>query len=282
MMRTFDPTVLLELVEREKITFIFGLPMMYRIMIDHPDIHKRDLSSLRRALYAMAPMPDKDLKRAIETFKCEFALGFGQTEMAPLTTVFKPEDQLSYPGSVGSQIVNVQTAVMDEDGGILAPGEVGEIVYRGPHAMEGYLHDEKATSAAFRYSWFHSGDTGHFDENGILWFDDRTKDVIKTGGENVASIEVEKAIYAAEEGIMEVVVIGLPHDRWGEAITAVAIPRPGVSLDPEQVIAKTKQQIASFKAPKAVIFVDEMPRTSTGKVQKHVLRKQLHDFYQPA
>ncbi|MCL4434955.1 MAG: AMP-binding protein [Actinobacteria bacterium] len=282
VMRTFDPAALLELVEREKITFVFGLPMMYRIMIDHPDIHKRDLSSLRRALYAMAPMPDKDLKRAIETFKCEFALGFGQTEMAPLTTVFKPEDQLSYPGSVGSQIVNVQTAVMDENGGILAPGEVGEIVYRGPHAMEGYLHDEEATSTAFQYGWFHSGDTGHFDEHGILWFDDRTKDVIKTGGENVASIEVEKAIYAAEEGIMEVVVIGLPHDRWGEAITAVAIPRPGVSLDPEQVIAKTKQQIASFKAPKAVIFVDEMPRTATGKVQKHVLRKQFYDFYQPA
>ncbi|MHB8263498.1 MAG: AMP-binding protein [Acidimicrobiales bacterium] len=280
VMRTFDPAALLELIEREKITFIFGLPMMYRIMLDSPDLGKRDLSSLRRALYAMAPMPDKDLRRAIEAFKCEFALGFGQTEMAPLTTVFRPEDQLSYPGSVGSQIVNVQTAVMDEDGSILPSGEVGEIVYRGPHAMEGYLHDEEATSRAFRYGWFHSGDTGHFDSNGILWFDDRTKDVIKSGGENVASIEVEKAIYAAEEGIMEVVVIGLPHERWGEAITAVAIARPEVTLEPDQVIARTRQRIASFKAPKAVILVDEMPRTTTGKVQKHLLREQFHDFYQ--
>ncbi len=280
--RTFDPATLLEMIEREKITFIFGLPMMYRIMLDHPDLHKRDLSSLRRALYAMAPMPDKDLKRAIEEFKCEFALGFGQTEMAPLTTVFKPEDQLLYSGSVGSQIINVQTAIMDDNGNILPPGEVGEIVYRGPHAMEGYLHDEEATSKVFQYGWFHSGDTGHFDEHGILWFDDRTKDVIKTGGENVASIEVEKAIYAAEEGIMEVVVIGLPHDRWGEAITAVAIAREGVTLDPEQVIAKTKEKIASFKAPKAVIFVAQMPRTATGKVQKHLLRKEYKDYYQGA
>ncbi|MCL5886585.1 MAG: AMP-binding protein [Actinobacteria bacterium] len=278
--RTFDPTALLETIEREKISFIFGLPMMYRIMLDHPDLHKRDLSSLRRALYAMAPMPDKDLRRAIEEFKCEFALGFGQTEMAPLTTVFKPDDQLLYPGSVGSQIINIQTAIMDENGNILSPDEVGEIVYRGPHAMEGYLDDQDATSKAFQYGWFHSGDTGHFDENGILWFDDRTKDVIKTGGENVASIEVEKAIYAAEEGIMEVVVIGLPHDRWGEAITAVAICREGVTLDPEQVIAKTKEIIASFKAPKAIIFVDQMPRTATGKVQKHLLRKEYKDYYQ--
>jgi acyl-CoA synthetase (AMP-forming)/AMP-acid ligase II len=277
--RTFDPAALLETIEREKITFIFGLPMMYRIMLDHPDLHKRDLSSLRRALYAMAPMPDQDLKRAIEEFKCEFALGFGQTEMAPLTTVFKPEDQLLYPGSVGSQIINVQTAIMDEQGNILPPGEVGEVVYRGPHAMEGYLDDQDATSKAFQYGWFHSGDTGHFDDNGILWFDDRTKDVIKTGGENVASIEVEKAIYAAEEGIMEVVVIGLPHDRWGEAITAVAIAREGVALDPERVIAKTKERIASFKAPKAVIVVDQMPRTATGKVQKHLLRKEYKDHY---
>src|SRR6202035_3321621 len=112
-------------------------------------------------------------------------------------------------------------------GDVLPPGETGEIVYRGPSTMSGYLHDEQATDQAFAYGWFHSGDVGRFGDDGVLWFTDRYKDVIKTGGENVASIEVEKAIYAADPRVAEVVVVGLPHERWDEAITAVVVPRPG-------------------------------------------------------
>ncbi|MHB1504447.1 MAG: AMP-binding protein [Acidimicrobiales bacterium] len=277
--RGFDPAALLELIETERITHIFGLPMMYRAMLDHPDVTKRDLSSLRRATYAMAPMPDDDLRRALEVFKCDFSLGFGQTEMAPITTVFKPEQQLTHTGSVGSPTCSVQVGIMDDQGKLLEWGETGEIVYRGPQAMEGYLHDEAATAQAFAHGWFHSGDIGHFGPDGVLWFDDRKKDVIKTGGENVASIEVERALYAAEPRIAEVVVIGLPHERWGEAITAVVIPREGEVLVGEEVLATAKQRLAGFKVPKAVIVAGELPRTSTGKVQKHVLREKLGDFY---
>ena len=279
LLRAFDPGLLLALVEAERLTHIFGLPMMYRAMLDHPQSGKHDLSSLRLAVYAMAPMPDADLRRGMEVFGCDFALGFGQTEMAPITTVFRPEHQLSHTGSVGTPSINVQVGIMDEDGRLLPAGRSGEIVYRGPHTMEGYLRNPQATEDAFAHGWFHSGDVGHFDADGILWFEDRRKDVIKTGGENVASIEVERALYAAEPRLQEVVVVGLPHPRWSEAVTAIAIARPGEALSGEEVLAKARDRLAGFKAPKALILVDEFPRTSTGKVQKNVLREAYRDFF---
>lgn len=282
VLRGFDAGRLLELIETEGITQIFGLPMMYREMLDHPDIARRDLTSLRRALYAMAPMPEAQLRRAMEVFGCDFYLLFGQTEMSPTATLFRPEHQLSHAGAVGTPVVNVDVAIMDEHGTLLGPGQAGEIVYRGPHTMTGYLHDPEATAAAFAHGWFHSGDVGHFDDDGILWFSDRFKDVIKTGGENVASIEVEKALYAADEDVAEAVVVGLPHERWGEAITAVVVARPGATIDPAALIASVKGLIGPYKAPKAVIVADDLPRTSTGKIQKHMVRQSFAAHYRSA
>ena len=280
--RGFDAGDLLRQIETERITQIFGLPMMYRQMLDHPDIRTRDLSSLRRACYAMAPMPDEQLRRCIEVFGCDFYLLFGQTEMSPTATMFRPEHQLSHAGAVGTPVVNVQVAIMDENGRVLPQGEQGEIVYRGPHTMTEYLDDPAATERAFAHGWFHSGDVGHVDADGILWFDDRRKDVIKSGGENVASIEVEKAVYAADENVAEAVVVGLPHDHWGEAITAVVVPKPGTTLDEQRLISEVKRLIDPYKAPKAVIVTDALPRTSTGKVQKNVLRDKLAGHYSSA
>lgn len=277
--RGFAAGRLLELIEAERITQIFGLPMMYREMLEHPDLPRRDLSSLRRALYAMAPMPQEQLRRCIETFKCDFYLLFGQTEMSPTATLFRPEHQLTHNGAVGTPVTNVQVAIMDPDGVLLPQGELGEIVYRGPHTMTGYLKDADATAAAFAHGWFHSGDVGRFDADGILWFADRNKDVIKTGGENVASIEVEKAMYAADPGIAEVVVVGLPHQRWSEAITAFVVPRPGATIDEAAVIARVKTIIDPYKAPKSVVIVDQLPKTSTGKIQKNIVRQQHQDHY---
>jgi acyl-CoA synthetase (AMP-forming)/AMP-acid ligase II len=280
--RGFQARRLLELIETERITQIFGLPMMYREMLDHPDIATRDLSSLRRALYAMAPMPEAQLRRAMEVFGCDFYLLFGQTEMSPTATLFRPEHQLSHPGAVGTAVANVQVAIMDETGKLLPQGEAGEIVYRGPHTMTEYLKNPEATEEAFAHGWFHSGDVGRFDADGILWFTDRRKDVIKTGGENVASIEVEKAVYAADENVAEVVVVGLPHPRWSEAVTAVVVPRPGAQIDEEKLIASVKRVIDPYKAPKAVLVVDELPKTSTGKIQKNVVREKHAGHYPSA
>ncbi|MFZ2176694.1 MAG: long-chain-fatty-acid--CoA ligase [Rhodococcus sp. (in: high G+C Gram-positive bacteria)] len=279
LMRAFEPAALLEIIESERVTQVFGLPMMYRAMLDHPDIAKRDLSSLRLALYAMAPMPDTDLKRAMEVFGCDFALGFGQTEMNPITTIFPPEYQLTHAGSVGLPVPNVQVGVMDDAGNLLPQGETGEIVYRGPHAMEGYLRNAEATAEAFAGGWFHSGDVGRFDADGLLWFADRKKDVIKSGGENVASIEVEKALYEAEPRIQEVVVVGLPHERWSEAIAAIVTPKPGSDLTEEDVLTAARSRLSGFKVPKAVIFTDALPRTATGKIQKNVLRQQHQEHF---
>ncbi|MGE4428313.1 MAG: AMP-binding protein [Solirubrobacteraceae bacterium] len=275
----FDADVLLSLIERERITQIFGLPMMYRAMLDHPSIGERDLSSLRRALYAMAPMPQDMLRRCLETFDCDFYLLFGQTEMSPTTTIFRPEHQLTRPGAAGTPLVNVQVGIMDEEGALLDRGATGEIVYRGPQTMTGYLHNPEATAAAFADGWFHSGDVGHLDDEGLLWFTDRRKDVIKSGGENVASIEVEKALYAADPGIAEAIVVGLPHDRWSEAITAFVVPGEGTQIDEEALRRSVREHLDPYKVPKAVVVVDELPRTSTGKVQKHVLRERHADLY---
>ena len=280
VMRGFDPAALLNLVQDEQITQIFGLPMMYRAMLDHPAFAEYDLSSLRRAVYAMAPMPDDLIRRSLTGFGCDFALLFGQTEMSPCTTLFRPEHQLSHTGAVGTPLVGVQVAIMGPDGALLPPGEAGEIVYRGPSTMSGYLHNEEATDQAFAHGWFHSGDVGYFGDDGVLWFTDRHKDVIKTGGENVASIEVEKAIYAADPEVAETVVVGLPHERWSEAITAFVVPKPGQTIDPAGLIAALKQRLDGFKVPKAVILVGELPKTSTGKIQKNVVRSEHSKYYE--
>jgi acyl-CoA synthetase (AMP-forming)/AMP-acid ligase II len=280
VMRGFDPAALLDLIEREQITQIFGLPMMYRAMLDHPGFADRDLLSLRRAVYAMAPMPDDLIGRCLTGFGCDFALLFGQTEMSPITTLFRPEHQLSHIGAVGTPLIGVQVAIMGPDGELLPPGEAGEIVYRGPSTMSGYLRDEEATDTAFAHGWFHSGDVGYFGDDGVLWFTDRHKDVIKTGGENVASIEVEKAVYAADPRVAETVVVGLPHERWSEAITAFVVPKPGETIDPAGLIAALKARLDGFKVPKAVILVDQLPKTSTGKIQKNVVRSEHSKYYE--
>jgi acyl-CoA synthetase (AMP-forming)/AMP-acid ligase II len=278
--RGFDPAGLLSLVEAERITQLFGLPMMYRALLDHPSFPDRELASLRRSVYAMAPMPDQLIRRCIDGFGCDFALLFGQTEMSPVTTLFRPEHQLSHIGAVGTPITGVQVAIMGPDGELLPQGEQGEIVYRGPSTMTEYLHNASATDSAFAHGWFHSGDVGWFGADGVLWFADRYKDVIKTGGENVASIEVEKAVYAADSRVAEAVVVGLPHERWSEAITAVVVPKAGETVDPAELLGALRGLLDGYRVPKAVIVVDELPKTSTGKIQKNVVRDQHVAHYQ--
>jgi acyl-CoA synthetase (AMP-forming)/AMP-acid ligase II len=279
--RGFEPAAFLDTVERERITQVFGLPMMYRAALEHPSFAGRDLSSLRRAVYAMAPMPEPLIRACLDGFGCDFALLFGQTEMSPCTTLFRPEHQLTHIGAVGTPITGVRVAVMDSGGTLLGPGEEGEIVYRGPSTMNGYLDDDAATDEAFRHGWFHSGDVGRLGEDGVLWFADRVKDVIKTGGENVASLEVERAVYAAAPDVAAAVVVGLPHERWSEAITAVVVPRPGATVDPEALLAALRGHLDPYKVPKAVIVADELPRTSTGKIRKNVVRETHAGHYEP-
>lgn len=276
----FDAERILDLFERERVTTLLALPLMYRQLRAAQQARPRDVSALRLALYAMAPMPVHELRELIQLFGCDFALIFGQTEMSPVTTVFRPEHQLTHSGAMGTPSTNVQIAIMAEDGRLLPPGEIGEIVYRGPQTLTGYLDDPAATDSAFRHGWFHSGDVGYFDADGLLWFKDRFKDVIKSGGENVASVEVEQALYDVEPRLLEVVAIGLPHARWGEAVTAIAVPKPGETIDQAELLAKVRTVLSPYKCPKAVITVDSLPKTATNKVQKAELRRRFAAHYE--
>jgi acyl-CoA synthetase (AMP-forming)/AMP-acid ligase II len=278
IMKKFEPEQLMTLIEQEKATQIFGLPMMYRSLMDHPNRSAYDLSSLRLCVYAMTPMPDHELRRAHDVFQCDFALLFGQTEMAPVATVFRPEHQLIKPGAVGTPAVNVEVAIMNDQGEFLPEKEVGEIVYRSPQTMEGYLNDPQKTQEAFAHGWFHSGDFGYIDEDSILWFADRKKDMIKTGGVNVASIEVEKTIFQ-HPNVQNVAVVGLPHEHWTEALTAFVITRDNQPITEEEIIQLCKSRLGGFKVPKRVITVKEFPLTSSGKIQKHLLRNEFINFY---
>jgi acyl-CoA synthetase (AMP-forming)/AMP-acid ligase II len=280
ILEAFEAKTLLDLIDAEQITLTFGLPMMYRALLEEQQQRPRTVSSLRRAVYAMAPMPDDDLRRLMDAFGCELSLMFGQTEMSPASTCFRPEHQLSHPGAIGMPSINVQVGIMDDAGQLLPWGQPGEIVYRSPHLLTEYLRDAQATQTAFAHGWFHSGDVGHFDTEGMLWFEDRHKDVIKSGGENIASIEVEKALYAVEPKLAEVVVVGLPHERWGEAVTAVVTLRPGESIDAEEVLRKVRGKLSPFKCPKAILVVEAMPKTATGKIQKAQVRKNFVGHFQ--
>lgn len=280
IMRGFDANALLTSIDADRLTIIFGLPMMYRAMLENSLIDQIDLSSLRLAVYAMAPMPEALLESCIARFDCDFCLLFGQTEMAPVTTIFRPEHQLTHKSAAGTPGVNTMVAILDSEGQRVPQGESGEIAYRSPQVMTEYLRDDAATEEAFRGGWFHSGDIGHLGKDGVLWFEDRSKDVIKTGGENVASLEVERAIYRASSEVAEVVVVGLPHQRWSEAITAFVVRTPESALDAETLLESLRELIDPYKIPKSVIFVDELPHTSTGKVQKNVVRNEFRTHFQ--
>jgi fatty-acyl-CoA synthase len=191
--------------------------------------------------------------------------------MAPLAIILRPHEQLAKAGSAGRPAVNVETAVVDDDGAPVAPGVVGEIVHRSPHAALGYHDDEAKTAEAFAGGWFHSGDLGVLDDEGYLSVVDRKKDMIKSGGENVASREVEEAVYTLD-GVAEVAVFGISHPYWVEAVTAVVVPKAGAALTADDVHAHARATLAPFKRPKYVVLADALPKNPSGKILKRELR----------
>ncbi len=253
-----DPAALLATIAREKATKLFCPPTVWISLLRHPDFDTTDLSSLRTGYYGASPMPVEVL-RALQRRLPDAALWnlYGQTEMSPLATILRPHEQLERAGSAGRAAINVETMLVDDNGDQVAPGEIGEIVHRSPHAALGYYHDEEKTAEAFKGGWFHSGDLGISTEDGYITVVDRKKDMIKTGGENVASREVEEAIYELD-GVAEVAVFGISHPHWIEAVTAVVVPKPGVELTEEAVHAHARERLAGYKRPKYVVFANAL------------------------
>ena len=273
-----DPAALLATIERERVTKLFCPPTVWISLLRSPNFETRDLSSLRKGYYGASAMPVEVL-RELQRRLPDVSLWnfYGQTEMAPLATILRPHEQLPRAGSAGRASINVETRCVDDDDRPVPAGEVGEIVHRSPHAALGYYRDEEKTAAAFRNGWFHSGDLGVMSEDGYLSVVDRKKDMIKTGGENVASREVEEAIYELD-GVAEVAVFGISHPHWIEAVTAVVVPKPGSHLDAAQVQAHARERLAGYKRPKYVVLADSLPKNPSGKILKRELRQRHADL----
>ena len=276
------PDNLLPLIQAHGITSFFAPPTIWISLLRSPLFDRCDLSSLRKGYYGASIMPVEVMREIMRRLPGVRLWNFyGQTEIAPLATVLKPEDQLRKPGSAGRPVLNVETRVVDDQMNDVKPGDVGEIVHRSPQLMQGYFNDEKRTAQAFAQGWFHSGDLACVDEEGYITVVDRKKDMIKTGGENVASREVEEIIYQLSE-VSEVAVIGLPHPRWIEAVTAVVVIKSRESLTNAQVMEHCAARMANFKVPKSVVFIDILPKNPSGKLLKRELRRLLEAHYQLA
>lgn len=265
-----------DLVEAGEADSLFAPPTVWIGLANHPDFADfavRDLSALRKAYYGASIMPVPVLERlrarlpGLGFYNC-----FGQSEIGPLATVLRPEEHEGRMESCGRPVHHVEAHVVDEDGAEVPDGTAGEVVYRSPQLCLGYWNDAEATKKAFRDGWFRSGDLAVRDPEGYFTVVDRVKDVINSGGVLVASRQVEDVLYT-HPGVAEAAVVGLPDERWIEAVTAVVVPRDGVTE--AELLAYAREKLAHFKAPKRILFVDALPRNASGKILKRTLRDRF-------
>ena len=267
----FDPCQLLDAWERERATSAFLVPVQWQAVCAEPTVRQRDLA-LRVISWGAAPASDSVLRAMSEAFPAALNVAvFGQTEMSPITCVLEGIDAIRKLGSVGKPIATIATRIVDDEMNDVAPGEIGEIVYRGPTMMQEYWNKPEATAAAFDGGWFHSGDLVRQDDEGFIYVVDRKKDMIISGGENIYCAEVENALFAHPR-IREAAVIGRPDDKWGEVPVAVVAVESGADLTLADLTAFLGDNLARYKHPKDLVIIDELPRNASGKVVKNQLR----------
>jgi len=286
IMPQFEPRAWLDLIERERITHAFVVPTMMKLVLDQPDLERRDLSSLEVLAYGGAPMPFPVIRRAIERLPktVGFVNAFGQTETTSTLTVLGPEDHrldgspedveraLRRLRSIGRPLPDVEVRIVDEDGRTLGAGEVGEIHVRTARAMKGYAG---VTESAFTADgWLPTRDLGWLDEDGYLYVAGRKDDMIIRGGENIAPAEVE-SVLGAHPAVEEVAVVGLPDVEWGQRVGAFVVLRPGAEATAEALGEFCRQRLASFKKPEVIHFLPELPKNPMGKVLRRELRARV-------
>jgi acyl-CoA synthetase (AMP-forming)/AMP-acid ligase II len=279
LQRQFDPLDVLKAIEKERLSILLLAPTMVQMVLEHPYVTQADLSSVRTIIYSAAPMPVPVLKKAIDVFNgCNFVNLFGQSEICMFSlssAQHRPdgnEQERKRLGSVGKPYPNLLAKVVDEDGNECPPNQPGEILAKSSAMFRGYWNNHAATLQTLRDGWCHTGDMGRFDEDGFLYLVDRKKDMIITGGENVYSREVEEALLQ-HAAVSECAVIGIPDAKWGESVCAVITFKQGASSSEDDLIEHTRALIASYKKPKKIIVVEELPKLVTGKVNKIELRK---------
>ena len=288
MERQFEPVEWMTLVQTEQANRAMMVPTMLKQLLDNPEFENHDLSSLKVITYGAAPMPLEVIKKAVECFPgVNFINAFGQTETASTITTLSPEDhritgtpeeinkKLKRLSSIGKPMSDIQMKIIDEDGKDLAQGEVGEIVAKGPRVMSGYWKDEEKTGKTIdENGWVHTGDMGYMDEDGYFFLSGRATDMIIRAGENISPEEVE-GVVLSHPAVDDAAVIGVPDEEWGELPVAIVVLRRGAKATPEELMEYCRQNLASFKRPRSVYFVDELPRNTMGKI----LKKQLREEY---
>ncbi len=271
---------ILKKVQETKATMLFAPPTIWIGILRHHAFDNYDLSSLKKLYYGASIMPIEILKELLQRLPgTKIYNYYGQTELAPYHTILKSEDALRKLGSAGMGALNMETRLEDDFGNSIDSTNLpGEICGRGPHTMMMYFKNAEKTEEAMKGGWFHSGDLGVLDEDRYISVVDRKKDMIKTGGENVSTREVEEVIYL-DKRVQEVAVIGLFHPKWIEAVSAVVVPKSGEKITEDEIIKHCREHLAPFKIPKKVIFVQTLPKTPTGKILKRDLRQDYKDIF---
>jgi acyl-CoA synthetase (AMP-forming)/AMP-acid ligase II len=276
--REFDPTKILDFFEQSGITKLFMVPAAMQFVVRQPRAREVDFSRLKYMLYGASPIPAALLKECIEVFKCGFVQMYGMTETTGTIVALAPEDHvegLDRMRSAGKALPGVELAILDADGNKLPPGEVGEIATRSGSNMAGYWNLPEATASTLGVDgWLRTGDAGYLDQDGYLYIHDRIKDMIISGGENIYPAEVESAI-CDHPDVAEAAVVGIPDEKWGEAVKAIVVLKPGRKATAADIIGFTRERIAGFKTPKSVDFIAALPRNASGKI----LRRHLRDPY---
>ncbi len=273
--REVDPGQILTLIPQYRINRVFVVPAVLLFMLQHPKCAETDFSSVQRLSYGASPIAEELLRRAQAILGCPFVQLYGLTETTGLGTYLPAEAHDASRGklrSCGLPFPGIDIRVVDESGTVLAAHAVGEIVIRSQVVMKGYWHKPEATAQAIRETWFHTGDAGYFDEEGFLYIHDRLKDMIVSGGENVYPAEVENAVFG-HPAVADVAVIGVPDDKWGEAVKAIVVLKPGTEVTSEELIDYARARIAGFKIPRTIDFVGALPRNPSGKILRRELRE---------
>ncbi len=277
-MRHFDARALLSAVERYRLTRIYVHPtLVANALLDEMARHRYDLSSLRYIQWTAGPLPEAVRARLLDAFPgLPFEVTYGMTEVSNIASYEYTGGPLKAASCVGLGPVGTAVRIVDEDGQPAPAEQVGEVAVRSPTAMTEYWRDPERTATVLTAGWVHTGDLGFLDEDGYLHLAGRQKDSIKTGGETVHAVEVENAL-ASLPAVLEAAVVGLPDATWGEAVTAIVVPRSGAALTPATVIAHCRERLPGYKCPKRVLFVDSLPKNSVGKVQKVELVRRHGD-----
>ncbi len=270
---------ILDAIERHRVTAFRAVPTIWKRLVAHPGLERRDLRSLRRVIAGSDAMPREliaEIRRRLP--HAAYLQNYGLTEAGPVLTYLRPEDPASAYGSNGQPHPQAEVRIVDNEERPLPPGAVGEIVARSEHLMSGYWKAPDRTAEALRGGWLHTGDLGYLDDQGYLWVTGRMKDVIITGSEHVYPGEVE-AVLRLHPDVEEVAVIGVPDADWGEAVAAIVVPAPGRSPNADELVAFVRARLADFKRPRYVVFAEDLPRTGpTRKVQKAVLRERYREL----